>query len=143
MYHKHGMSKTSIYRTWADMVRRCSDEKYWAYGRYGGRGINVCERWLDFNNFREDMQEGHSSGMSIERINIDDHYCKSNCKWIHKTEQTRNRSNTWWIEYKGEKICSAELCRRLGMNPVTFFCRIKRLGWSIEEALNTPVRLRR
>ena len=94
---KHGHAKTSshpaspTYSSWSSMLTRCYNEKSKTYKNYGGRGISVCERWHTFLNFLDDMGEKPEKGMSIERINNDGNYEKSNCKWATTKEQNRNK----------------------------------------------------
>jgi hypothetical protein len=88
----HGKSRNGnlTYKSWYSMKRRCLDEKYDNYKYYGGRGIQICERWMKFENFLADMGE-RPEGMTIDRINNDGNYEPSNCKWSTKEEQNRNR----------------------------------------------------
>lgn len=76
---------------WYNMIRRCSVPTCNSYKNYGGRGISVCERWMDFDNFFEDMGNRPSSIHSLDRINNDGNYEPSNCKWSTKNEQMNNR----------------------------------------------------
>ena len=92
---KHGYANegkiTKVYYVWSAMVQRCVNPKSTKYMDYGGRGIKVCERWLDFENFISDMGDRPSVDHTLERINNDGHYEVSNCKWATRTEQLRNR----------------------------------------------------
>lgn len=82
---KHGMYGTPTYRSWVAMKSRCkaAHRKY-----YGGRGVTVCSRWKRFENFLEDMGERPTLKHTIDRINGNGHYTKSNCKWSTKKEQS-------------------------------------------------------
>jgi hypothetical protein len=93
----HGMSSSGTYKTWAGMMQRCTNKKNLSYANYGGRGIQVCERWHSFENFLADMGE-RPQGMSIERVNNDGSYEPSNCRWASRQEQNENRRNAFsWV----------------------------------------------
>jgi hypothetical protein len=89
---KHGMAYSLTYRSWINMKQRCSNKNNIGYSRYGGRGIKVCDRWLEsFENFLEDMGK-RPNGMSIDRIDNDDNYEPDNCKWSTSKEQSNNQT---------------------------------------------------
>jgi hypothetical protein len=79
----HGMSYTKTYRTWENVIQRCTNSNATSYNSYGGKGIKVCERWLtSFENFLEDMGQKPPGKSVLKRIQTDGDYEKSNCKWI-------------------------------------------------------------
>lgn len=87
----HGLHKTSEYTVWGNMIARCRNPAHPSYVNYGGRGILVCEQWLDFQAFYADMGNRPSSLHSLERINNDKGYNKENCKWSTLQEQSLNK----------------------------------------------------
>lgn len=88
---KHGLRYHSIYKFWKSMIYRCTNPKYKKYKDYGGRGITVCDRWLDVRNFIEDMYPTYEKGLSIDRINNNGNYELSNCRWTTMAVQQINK----------------------------------------------------
>ncbi|RZJ90202.1 MAG: hypothetical protein EOO20_08845 [Chryseobacterium sp.] len=87
------------WRAWRDMKDRCYNPNKKEYFRYGGRGIKVCDRWLNnYDNFYSDMGKRPNKGLSIDRIDVDGNYEPSNCKWSTAKEQANNTRRN--IAYK-------------------------------------------
>lgn len=88
----HGNRDTPEYRSWAHIKDRCLNPNNKRYKHYGGRGITVCDRWINsFSNFYNDMGDKPNSKMSIDRIDNDGNYTPGNCKWSNSTEQVMNK----------------------------------------------------
>jgi len=87
---KHGRHKDPIYKVWAAMIYRCTNKKATGYAYYGARGIKVCERWLKFENFLEDMGE-RPNKLTLDRIDNNGNYEHSNCRWVTHKENCNNR----------------------------------------------------
>jgi hypothetical protein len=121
------------------MKQRCSspNNKRWAY--YGAKGVRVCDRWLTFENFLEDMGAGWAPGLSIERINNAGDYEPENCTWIPRAQQTRNRTSTRWVESPWGRITATEAAGKLGMT-VGSFCDRLDSGWEGERLFSPPRR---
>lgn len=99
------MGKSSLYNSWCNMKARCLNPKHPKYHRYGGRGITVCEEWLDIVAFVEwAKKNGYQEGLTIDRIDNDKGYCPSNCQWISVTENSRKKSTTKISMEDAEKI---------------------------------------
>lgn len=133
----HGMWKSKEFSVWGNMKDRCTNPNNPRYKNYGGKGIIVCERWVNsFPNFFSDM--GESNGLTLERKDVSGNYEPNNCKWADAKEQARNRTNNVRYTYEKETLCVSEWCEKLNMKYSTFTHRIQR-GWSIEETIETPV----
>ena len=104
---KHGHNKkkhtSSTYKSWSELIQRCTNPNNKRYERYMGRGITVCTRWLNsFENFLEDMGERPSKDHSIDRIDNDGNYEPSNCRWTTYKEQNSNQRSNVWMTFNGE-----------------------------------------
>lgn len=86
----HGMSKSPENQVWRDMKQRCNNPRIKNYARYGGRGMQVCERWTKFENFFEDMGKRPTAEYSIDRINNEGDYEPDNCRWATREQQAHN-----------------------------------------------------
>jgi hypothetical protein len=129
---------SSEWITWSSMKDRCANPNNNSYSYYGGRGIFVCDRWLEsFDNFFTDMGPKPTARHSLDRRNVDGPYSPDNCRWATAIEQAGNKSNNVNLTYGGETHCVAEWCRRLGLKEPLVRKRIKR-GCSAEKALTTP-----
>lgn len=88
---RHGYFGTRTHNSWVSMKTRCTNQNYHQFHYYGGRGITVCDRWLEsFENFLEDMGE-RPDGMTLDRIDPNGNYTPENCKWSTAEEQARNK----------------------------------------------------
>lgn len=116
------------------MHSRCRNKNDEMYPHYGGRGIKVCQEWLDYRRFLDDMGEA-PKGMSLERIDNEGDYCASNCKWATSTEQIRNRSITVKYEIDGVVKSLAEWADLYGVKYKLVWQRLSR-GIPLLEALN-------
>lgn len=140
---RHGFSprnedRAPEYITWSNMIQRCHNPKSSRFSDYGGRGIEVCERWRkSFISFLEDM--GQSHGKEIGRIDNNGNYEPSNCQWETMLQQANNKRNSRFIKFLGEHLTVAEWERKTGLPYKTIWKRI-RLGWPAERALTEPSR---
>lgn len=133
----HGALNTGAYKSWKAMNQRCCNPNNESYDNYGGRGIRVCERWLNsFENFYADMGD-RPKGKSLDRIDNDRKYCPENCKWSSAKEQSNNRRNSIVLTLNGESKTMSEWSRLTGIKYITIWTRIKKYNWPVSKAL-TP-----
>jgi hypothetical protein len=104
---------------------------------YGGRGISVCEEWLDFHTWRRDMGP-RPTGTSIERLDNEAGYGPGNCRWATRLEQAQNKRNNLLLEVDGRTQSLSAWAREKGMNVTTLWDRI-RSGMPSEDAVDKPV----
>lgn len=139
-YGTHKESKTRLWRIWDDMKTRCNNPNARNYKNYGQRGIKICPEWSDFSEFRSwAYNNGYSDGLSIDRIDVDKDYCPGNCRWATMKEQGNNKRNNNYLTFNGETKTIMQWSEEKHMLWATLKGRLK-AGWSIEAALNTPVK---
>jgi hypothetical protein len=136
MRAKHGKSKTFEYNVWIAMRKRCLYTKHVRYHLYGGRGITICERWLIFQNFLDDMGYCPVDKGSIDRVDSNGNYEINNCRWILKTEQSANRRCV--IKINGQSLEACAITN--GISPSTLRQRVK-ANWPEHLLLKTPKEL--
>jgi hypothetical protein len=137
---RHGLSKTRTYTIWGAMRQRCENPKSTWFSRYGGRGIKVCKRWRNFENFYADMGPA-PDGMTLERKKNDRGYSKANCCWSDQKTQCRNRRTNLLVQFMGRRMSLAEACERAGLRYGMVQLRLYN-GWPAKRALSTPSRQR-
>jgi hypothetical protein len=142
----HGMANSPEYKTWAGIIQRCTNSNEEQYSDYGGRGITVCDRWLNsFEAFYRDMGPRPSPDHSIDRKENDKGYYKDNCRWATRAEQDNNKRNNVYYEYKNNQYTIPQLLElpEVKANGISIYVlsgRIRNLNWSVEQAINTLVR---
>ncbi|WNA15551.1 hypothetical protein [Acinetobacter phage HFM1] len=138
----HDYYKTHKKLTWVHiaMKQRCFNSSCKDYPNYGGRGITVCDEWLDLKTFCDwAVSTGYKEGLTIERINVDGDYCPDNCSWIVNDFQPRNRTISIIYEHNGLKGDARFWSEYSGINYNTLRNRLNNYGWSIEKALTKPI----
>jgi hypothetical protein len=126
-----------LYSTWGNMKARCLNPNAPKYHRYGGRGITICDRWLnDFWSFAADMGEKPTPEHTMDRIDNDGHYTPDNCRWATRKEQQRNTRSVLWVEIDGVKYRAQDLGEKAGILSRTIKDRVNR-GLGLDEVL-TP-----
>lgn len=145
-----GMSETKFYRIYNAMKDRCYNINNIYYKNYGGRGIIVCDRWLDpingFKNFKEDMYDTYlehvrvngESNTTIERIDVNKNYCKENCTWATYKEQANNKTSNHYVFYNNETLTLMQCVEKYADCRLTYDAVKRRIysGWDLDRALH-------
>lgn len=144
----HGHAKRSgyspEYNTWLNIKRRCYDENNNRYKYYGGKGISVCDRWLDsFQCFIEDMGLKPDKNYSIERLEVGGDYTPSNCIWVTDKHQANNKTNTILITNTSteESMSLRHWCELEGLDYKKAHYRFRYKGESVTEILGDNYKL--
>ncbi len=141
---KHGHAKRGLqspeYNTWRNIKKRCFNPNNPKFPDYGGRGITICSEWRDsFAAFLRDMKL-RPQGYSIHRIDNDGNYEPGNCRWASRNEQDRNKRNSHYLEFDGQRKVLADWAKELGMDKGALLGKLKK-GHTLEElfTLQTPM----
>lgn len=132
-----------FYVTWKNLNSRCFNKKNSRYKNYGGRGIDVMEKWKNFKNFWKDMYPSFKehnklfgrNNTNIERIDVNGNYCKENCKWATWKEQANNKTTNRMITAMGKKMNMTQWGEKLGLNSKQIWEKLDK-GISIETLWN-------
>jgi hypothetical protein len=139
-FSTHGCTGTRLYNIWNGMKKRCYNNNASNYNDYGGRGIFICDEWLnDYQVFKTwALQNGYTDSLSIDRINNNDGYYPENCRWVDRVTQCNNRRSN--VEYNvfGKIMTLSECAREYGINYKSLHKKIK-AGKNIEEILQQSI----
>ena len=138
----HGKTNTRLYHIWRGMKARCLNPNSLDFDNYGGRGIKVCDEWL--NSFRAfynwAMANGYEERLTIDRVNVNGDYCPENCRWAGTKAQQNNRRNNKTYAFNGSEHTLSEWSEITGVKYSTLNTRVNRFKWDIGKALFTPVK---
>ena len=133
----HGEHDTKLHNIWCAMRRRCNNVNNKDYKYYGGRGIHVCNEWIDnyieFNKWAR--ASGYKYGLTIDRIDTNGDYCPNNCRWISIKDQCNNRRSNKLVTYKGETHTIKEWSEKCNIPYSRLYMRIRN-GWSFDRAID-------
>lgn len=115
------------YTAWKEMRRRCLSPENKDFANYGGRGIRICDRWVEsFENFYSDMGPRPSESHSLDRRDNNGHYEPSNCRWATPFEQANNRRTNVFVELNGQPVTVSEFARHHALDPEIVRGRLNR-----------------
>lgn len=130
----HGCAGTRLYHIWKSMRQRCLNKNNSRYEHYGLKGICICDKWNDFENFKKwAISNGYNDSLTLDRIYNDKNYEPSNCRWVTQKSQQRNRTNNVLYFYNGKERTLAEISDLCKVGYKKLWARLKR-GWSLEKA---------
>ncbi len=120
------------YGSWTNMKKRCNSPAYHHAYRYSGRGISYDPKWENFAGFYEDMGQTYKPGLTLERIDNDKDYSKSNCRWATRREQANNTRRNRWIKYHGVTKTLSQWARTYGLKRSTVAQRYYVYKWPLD-----------
>lgn len=135
---KHGMAESRILKVWSAMKERCENVNNKHYANYGGRGIQVCDRWKIFSNFVADMGVPQD-GLCIDRIDNNKGYNPENCRWTTRKENQRNRRVTKTACIDGVEKPLMDWVDEIGVVSDSVARSRINSGWDHKQALTTPL----
>lgn len=142
---KYGKKHSRLYSIWHGMIGRTENENHANFKYYGSRGIRICDEWrCDFQKFYNwAINSGYKEGLTIDRVDVNGNYSPENCRWATRKEQANGTRRNAKILYKGETLTLQQWAERFHINKGTLWNRLNALGWSVEDAFETPVGQRR
>lgn len=138
---RHGESTNGAeYNTWLYMRTRCLNKNREDWNLYGGRGVKICQRWIDsFSDFLSDVGRRPSPRHSLDRWpDVNGDYEPGNVRWASPGQQANNKRNNRSITFNGETLNLSQWARKIGVGHKTIAYRLGQSNWSIERALTTP-----
>ena len=134
---KYKIQNKKLYKKWGHMKSRCYNQKDISYKNYGLRGIKVCTEWLNYNNFAEwSLKNGFEEGLELDRIDTNDNYKPSNCRYISRLENSRNRRKSLRFNYKDKNLSLMEIAELENISYKTLWKRLKDNNYDINVALH-------
>lgn len=144
---RHGASKrgsiTKLYKVWAAVKQRCTNPKNKAYKNYGGRGIKLCDEWLEYESFEKwAFENGYAEGLQLDRIDNNGSYSPDNCRFVSTLENSHNKRNNVWITIDGKTALAVDWAKEVGVDVEVIRKRLRK-GWTPKEAVFAPLGTRR
>lgn len=139
LFKKYDIKNRKLYEIWKGIKARCFNINSKDYHNYGGRGITLCDEWLDYNVFQKwAIEHGYIEGLTIERIDVNGNYCAGNCCWIENKLQAQNTRKVRRFIYKDKVYTIRQLSDMFNVNNRTLVNRLTVLNWDVERAITEP-----
>lgn len=128
LQYKHGLSNSRLDRILSGMITRCTNPKSIHYKNYGGRGIKVCEEWMNNRKafFEWALNNGYDDNLTIDRKDNDKGYSPDNCRWVTKEFQNINKRRTIFVEINGERKCLKDWCKEINIPYSTITKKVRK-----------------
>ena len=136
--HTRARRSSPTYSSWSAMIARCTYPSNPAYEHYKKRGITICDRWREFENFLSDVGERPSLLHTLDRVDNNASYKPGNVRWATRKEQANNRMTNVWFEYDGQQLTFQQLVEKTGLPKEFLRHRLLRAKWSLDKALSYP-----
>ena len=139
----HGQTKTRLHIIWCGIKERCYNPNSQAYSNYGGRGIKMCQEWIDdyMNFYNWSIKNGYDEILTIDRIDVNGNYEPNNCRWINTKDQSNNRRTNLKFTYNNKTQTLMQWCEEYNLDYRMILARVHNPKWedkSFEEILFTP-----
>lgn len=133
---KYKIQNPKLYKKWNHMKSRCFNTKDISYKNYGLRGIKVCSEWLDYDNFAKwSLENGFNESLELDRIDTNKGYNPSNCRYVTRLENSRNKRKSLRFDYKGKNLSLMEIAKLNNIEYKTLWQRLKKNNYNLETAL--------
>lgn len=133
---KYNYQNKKLYKKWQHMMSRCYNENDISYKNYGGRGIKVCNKWKNYDEFAKwSLTHGYSENLEIDRINVNGSYSPRNCRYITNLENKRNRRITLKYNYNGQLLTLKEIADINNIQYKTLWSRMKKNNQNLKKCL--------
>ncbi len=148
--HSQRGNRRPEYRCWKAVIQRCTNTNATYYENYGGRGIKVCEGFVNYETFFSTLGTKPTRKHEIDRVDNDLHYScgscaqclregwKMNLRWATRIQSSNNRRNNHFVEFQGIKLTLTQWAEKIGINANSIKNRLRR-GWSVAKALTQPL----
>lgn len=134
---KHDMRYTRLYNIWHGMKNRCLCENTTGFENYGGRGIQICDDWMMFDEFSKwALSNGYADNLTIDRKDVNGDYCPENCRWVTMKVQANNRRDNVIVNFEDKNYTMSELAEKLNVSYNKLARRIEKYK-TVEDAINS------
>lgn len=135
----YGLSRHPLRGVWRNMIERCYNKDSESFKNYGGRGVGICNEWREdfIQFFNWAISNGWNFGIELDRVNNNGDYCPENCRFVTRMENSRNKRNNIWVEYRGERKILKDWATYFGVSYKALHKKMKYKGFTFLSALKS------